>query len=76
MTIALYLSPSSSTVMKMSVWGLMTITAVTRNLSALSTRGSGLNMKFCFLNQGCRSKNIVLKLFTMINNRDDIVNLT
>ena len=62
--------------MKMSVWGLMTITAVMRNLSALSTSGSGLNMKFCFLNQGCRSKNIVLKPFNMVNDRDDIVSLT
>ena len=69
----LYFSPSSSTVMKMSVCGLMTITAVMRNLSARSTSGSGLNMKFCFLNQGCRSKNMVLKSFTMINNKDDIV---
>lgn len=71
-----YFSSRSSTVMKMSVWGLMTITAVMRNLSALSTSGSGLNMKFCFLNQGCRSKNIVLKPFNMINDRDDIVSLT
>lgn len=71
-----YFSSRSSTVMKMSVCGLMTITAVMRNLSALSTSGSGLNMKFCFLNQGCRSKNIVLKPFNMVNDRDDIVSLT
>ena len=56
----IYWSSSSSMVTMTSVWGLMIMVALMRNLSAFITRGSVLNMKFFFLNQGCLSKYIVL----------------